>query len=398
MIKDPYIRNLLKKHAQNMCSEEEREELIRFFKENNALNIESIPDVDEINALLDEKLHGIDEDSSLRIYKEIIDHDEKQTIKSTSKKSNSFAKKILRVAAIFTGITVLGILYKNYNFSSELNIDSESIEHNEITLQLDNGEIQIIDTDGIQNVTNVKGTVVGKQVKNSIAYSNEVNVNTLSYNTLKIPYGQTFELLLSDGTTVFLNAGTSIKYPIKFLEGHSREVFLEGEAYFDVVKDKEHLFVVNNKGVNVEVYGTKFNVSTYPEDNVTDVVLVEGSVSMYESDSISNPQEISKVMLTPGVKGSFNKTDKTIETKEVITSIYTSWIHGELVFRDMTFENILKKLERRYNVSITIDNSALAKESFNASFRNEPIEKVLEYLRITYNINYIINNNHVTIQ
>ncbi|MBJ6366671.1 FecR family protein [Snuella sedimenti] len=398
MIKDPHIRHLLKKHALNTCTREEKEILINFFKNNDTLDIGSIPSVEEINEFLEEDPHKIDEEPSLRIYEKIIGYDKNIKREKTLKKSNSSVKRFLKVAAVFTGLMVLGVLYKNNYLSNKSSFDQEDVQQTNITLQLDNGEIKVIDTEGVQDLTDVKGSVVGKQVKNSITYSKDTEVETLSYNTLNIPYGQTFELLLSDGTVAHLNAGTSIKYPVKFLEGHSREVFLEGEAYFDVAKDKEHLFVVNNKGVNVEVYGTKFNVSTYPEDENTDVVLVEGSVSMYKTDSISNPQESTKVMLVPGVKGSFNKTNETIETKQVVTSIYTSWVHGELVFRDMTFANILKKMERRYNVSITINNDALAQEIFNASFRNEPLEKVLEYLKLTYDINYTIKDNHITIQ
>ncbi|GAA3563379.1 FecR family protein [Snuella lapsa] len=398
MIKDSHIRYLLKKHALNTCSREEKEVLIDFFKNNSVLDIESIPSVEEINELLDEGFQEIDEDASLHIYQEIIGYDKHKKEGNFSKKSKRSVKRLLKVAAVFTGLMVLGVLYRNNYLSNKQSFGQEDIQQSKITLQLDNGEVKVIDTEEVQDLIDVKGSVVGKQVKNSITYSKDIKVETLTYNTLNIPYGQTFELLLSDGTVVFLNAGTSIKYPVKFLEGHSREVFLEGEAYFDVAKDKDHLFVVNNKGVNVEVYGTKFNVSTYPEDQNTDVVLVEGSVSMYKADSISNPQESEKVMLVPGVKGSFNKTDKTIETEPVITSIYTSWIHGELVFRDMTFENILKKMERRYNVAITIKNNALAKEIFNASFTDVPIERVLEYLKVTYDINYKINNNLVTIQ
>ncbi|WP_242202767.1 FecR family protein [Aestuariivivens insulae] len=392
MIKDPHIRNLLKKHALNTCSKEEREELVNFFKTQGVKDIDSIPDVEEINELMGEDDFEMEEEASFHIYKDIIAHTKDQN------NGSGAVKRFLRVAAIFVGFILVGTLYKMSHNSSNLEVDIEHIRQDKVTLQLENGEVKVIDINLTQDLTNEKGSIVGKQVRNSIAYSNKVEIETLTYNTLNIPYGQTFELLLSDGTVVHLNAGTSIKYPVKFLKGYSRDVFLEGEAYFDVAKDKKHRFVVNNKGVNVEVYGTKFNVSTYPEDEVTDVVLVEGSVSMYKTGEQVDSQEQAKVMLKPGIKGSFNKKDKAIETKPVITSIYTSWIHGELVFRDMTFENILKKLERRYNVSITIENKVFAQEVFNASFKDVPIEKVLEYLKITYNIDYTINNNYITIK
>ena len=173
---------------------------------------------------------------------------------------------------------------------------------------------------------------------------------------------------------------------MKFLTGKTRQVFLKGEAYFDVAKDEKHPFVVNADHLNVEVLGTQFNFSSYPEDIETDVVLVEGSVNLYSTSNKNN-----NVLLKPGFKGSLHKkTTDTIATNPVITSIYTSWINGELVFRNITFGNILKKMERHYNVDIVNNNTQLSDEKFNASFRNEPIEKILEYFKITYNINYTI--------
>src|SRR5690606_36367432 len=110
------------------------------------------------------------------------------------------------------------------------------------------------------------------------------NSDKLAYNTLKIPFGKKFRLQLSDGTMVHINSGSTLKYPIKFIAGENRQVYLDGEAFFDVAKDKKHPFIVNADNLNVRVLGTHFNVSNYPEDAVTDVVLVEGSVGMYRSN------------------------------------------------------------------------------------------------------------------
>ena len=201
---------------------------------------------------------------------------------------------------------------------------------------------------------------------------------------------------LSDGTTVHLNSGTTLKYPVKFIAGENRQVFLDGEAFFDVAKDKKHPFIVNADNLNVRVLGTHFNVSNYPEDAVTDVVLVEGSVGMYnvkeEFDANKN------TVLKPGYKGSFNKQNNVIFTKPVITDIYTSWINGGLTFRNMTFKNIITKLERRYNVTIVNKNEKLANEKFNASFSDESIEKVMSYFNDIHGINYTIKNNQILIK
>ncbi|WNH09502.1 FecR family protein [Thalassobellus suaedae] len=192
---------------------------------------------------------------------------------------------------------------------------------------------------------------------------------------------------------VHLNSGSSLKYPIKFIEGKNRRVFLSGEAYFSVTKDAKHPFIVNAKDLNVKVYGTKFNVSAYSEDTLTDVVLVEGSVGMYANNETSNKGTI----LIPGTKGSFNRVNQNISSENVDTLIYTSWMDGGLFFRKMTFKNIAKKLERHYNKKIIISNTQLENEIFNANFKDEPIENVLGYLKESFSINYTIENDTIYI-
>src|SRR5690606_22630816 len=139
------------------------------------------------------------------------------------------------------------------------------------------------------------------------------------------------------------NAGTSLKYPVKFLNGQERLVFLTGEAFFDVAEDADHPFIIKADDLNIRVLGTKFNVSAYPEDATADVVLVEGSVGLYDHTAKFDTDTF---LLEPSEKGSFNKKEKKLKSEAVSTSTYTSWIEGELVFRNMSFENILRKMER----------------------------------------------------
>ena len=124
------------------------------------------------------------------------------------------------------------------------------------------------------------------------------SAETLVYNTLKIPYGKQFEVELSDGTIVHLNSGTTLRYPVAFLKNQNRKVFLTGEAFFEVAKDKAHPFTVSTQELNVEVLGTKFNASSYTEDVTTDIVLVEGKVALYKDKKENN----NSVKLTPGSK------------------------------------------------------------------------------------------------
>ena len=121
----------------------------------------------------------------------------------------------------------------------------------------------------------------------------------------------------------------------------TRAISFKGEAFFDVAENKNELFIVKSNGINVEVYGTKFNVRNYSEDFNSDIVLVEGSVGI-------NNSEVSELtMLKPGFKGSVDKENFRVTTSKVNTKIYTSWIGGEVIFRNETFSQILKKLERK---------------------------------------------------
>lgn len=266
-----------------------------------------------------------------------------------------------------------------------------------ITLQLDNGQVKVISENGSSSITDAKGKIVGVQQGKKLIYDKNRAERELLHNTLKVPYGRRFNLVLSDGTEVFLNAGSSIKYPVHFLPGQKRQVFLEGEAFFDVAHDRENPFLVNVNEIKVEVYGTQFNISNYPEDNDTEVVLLKGSVGLTTTGT--GTEQNGPILLKPGFKGAFDKTEKVIDTQKVNPSMYTSWMTGDMVFRDTPFENIVQKLERQYNVTIVNNNEKLAKERFNATIetQDETIEQVMGYFNKIYQIEYTIVENKIII-
>lgn len=314
---------------------------------------------------------------------------EKPPSKIKNLKSTSYVLKYASSLIIFLTVGYMylsGYLYKK----EEIIIPAESI-----ILELENGEIQIIKEDNSSQLIDAKGNVVGKQNGTQLEYNNDLKKETLVYNTLTIPYGKRFIIKLSDGTVVNLNAGSSLKYPVKFLEGEkNREVFLNGEAFFSVAKNLEHPFIVNAENLNIEVIGTEFNISAYPEDLNTDVVLVKGALGIYKTK-----QTIKEgTLLVPNTKGSFNKKNSNISTEKVNPSIYTSWTQGNLFFRGMPFKNIIKKMERHYNIKINLLNKQLENEVFNANFREEPLEKILSYFNDSYSIEYKIENNIVYIK
>jgi ferric-dicitrate binding protein FerR (iron transport regulator) len=301
--------------------------------------------------------------------------------------------KYAAIAILFTGI---GFLLQKSTFKHN---DKQLIlsRKDEITLKLGNGNIQIIAADGTSKIYDENVKIIGQQNGKELVYTDTGASGKLVYNTLSIPNGKRFNITLSDGTLVHLNAGSSITFPVQFLKNKIRKVFLSGEAYFEVTHDKKNAFVVNANRLDVQVYGTKFNVTNYPEDKTADVVLVEGSVSLHQSEL--SAKDNNEIFLTPSYKGTFNKEDKKILNEKVNTSLYTSWMTGNLVFRQEPFENIIRKLERHYNVIIVNNNEKLAKETFNATIEtdHESIDQVFRYFKKVYQIEYSIVENKIII-
>jgi len=301
---------------------------------------------------------------------------------------------VSKVAAIFIGF--LGVLYFYQNEArSFLNIEQE-IANNAIVLKLGDGNVKIIDSDTkiIEPITNSKGEFIGEQNGNAITYAENNTSLELVYNELVVPYGKKFKLLLADGTQVNLNSGSSLRYPVNFIKGKIREVFLKGEGLFEVAKDKEHPFIVNVNDINVRVLGTTFNISSYEEDAFISTVLVEGAV---EVSSVNKPEDIA--LLKPGYKASWSKEKGNIVLEEVDVNTYTSWVDGKMVFRSLPFKNMLRKLERNYNVSIINKNESLNNEVFSATFHTgiETVEQVLNYISKNQSFNYKVEEKKIII-
>ncbi|MBZ4037336.1 DUF4974 domain-containing protein [Flavobacterium sp. 17A] len=337
------------------------------------------------NGLLEEALlyaESINVDENWEDLKEKLNVDQKLIVVNW--------KNIFRYAAIV--VCLLGLVYL---FQYKTDKDSKIvIPPDAIQLVLENGDIQILSPNGEKQIVKKNGEVVASQKNNEINYSATNSMNKLVYNEIKIPNGKTFKVALSDGTTVNINAGSSLKYPIQFIKGHNREVVLEGEAFFDVAKDKTHPFIVKTRGVAVKVLGTKFNVSSYSEDTDINTVLVEGSVSLSD---VKNANK--NAMLVPGEKGSWNAEGNQIAINKVDTRFYTEWINGEIVFRKTPFRDIIIKLERTYGVKIENKRTDILDKKFNASFNKniESIEKVLETMSKIQGFTYTIEGKLIKI-
>ena len=329
-------------------------------------------------------LNDIDRKDIIKIIKNKIDLERKKS------KRIDFIKKSFQYAALF--IIVLGLGYYIKSTQQNIVVEEKIVpKADDIVLETENGEQLILEKE--EKSVKIDSKINLLQKSNKLVYDNDLEIGTLIFHSLKVPYGKRFDIVLSDNSMVYLNSGSILRYPVKFLNNQIREVFLEGEAFFDISEDEKNIFRVNSNGINVEVYGTKFNFKNYPEDYVSDIVLVNGSVG------ISNSENKSITKLSPGFKGSVDKENYKVEKVKINTKIYTSWIEGQVVFRGESFNQIIKKLERLYNVTIINNNVKISEELFNASIdtENEKIEDVLNYFNKIYNIEYQIYNNKIII-
>ncbi len=366
---------LIEKYIQGKATEEEVKAILNATLESPKFKAELIERI---------KIHALTTDSETNV--DIAWSEFQQNRKSTTNKNKY--QVFLRIAAVL----VIGLFVGSFFFNSEEDVNYED----KIVLELSNGTKKIINTSNSSKIVNAAGKIVGEQIDSKIVFSErDVDEGEIQYNTLRVPLGKRFQVEFSDGSVAYLNSGTRIKFPVQFKKGKSRQVFLDGEAYFNITKDKAHSFIVSTNSLDTKVYGTKFNVSSYKSDNKNEIVLVEGKVGVYKNGSSSN--DASMMYLKPNQMAFLNSTASKIKVSNVNPKDYTSWIKGELVFNNLPFADIIRKLERHYNVKINNNYTALNNIRFTGNFDIESIDQVLKSFSNYRNFNYKINNNQIII-
>ena len=207
------------------------------------------------------------------------------------------------------------------------------------------------------------------------------------------PPGNKSLLNLPDGTIVWLNAETSIKYPTDFAEG-DRNVVLNGEAYFEVAKNNEKTFTVQTKDYGVRVLGTKFNVKAYQSDNEIVTTLEEGSIQIVSTENLKLAEEI---ILKPNEQVILNRESKKIAVKNVNPKWFTSWKNNKLIFVNMDMKELVVVLERKYGVDIEVKEEALLDLHFDGTIKDETLLEILDVLKKTLPINYHIVGQKIEI-
>jgi ferric-dicitrate binding protein FerR (iron transport regulator) len=224
---------------------------------------------------------------------------------------------------------------------------------------------------------------------------NRTQSETVWFQTF-VARGQKSQLILPDGTQVWINSDSKISYPNNYGK-KNRSVRLTGEAMFKVAKDAHKPFLVEAGVAKVKVLGTTFNIKSYPEENEIETSLIEGSVEF--SIQPENPESSAKTLkIKPGERLVYNKTKKSLVINSFDHKEISDWTKNQLVFRNDSFENLVKKAERWYNIDIVYNDATLDKQRLTVEMHpNEPLAHLLEIIELTMNVECVHENDTVTI-
>lgn len=318
-----------------------------------------------------------------------------RSIRKEKHKNNHILK--YAAAAVFIGILASCYLFIDNRLNSPVEnvpviVNSIEAGTDKATLTLSDGSVVALEKGGSFKTKNAKSN--GEQ----IVYGNPENKTSskIEYNYLTIPRGGQFSIKLSDGTQVWLNSESQLKYPVSFIDGELRQVQLVyGEAYFDIspsTKHKGSKFKVLTEGQEIQVLGTKFNIKAYQDDSSIYTTLVEGSVEVKNN--------IKTEVLKPDQQSIVNINNNTIDIKDIDVRNEISWIYGEFVFYKKPLKEIMKVLSKWYDVTIIFQNKSFESTEFNGELsRDQKIEDILDLIKQTKIINaYEINNNTIILK
>jgi ferric-dicitrate binding protein FerR (iron transport regulator) len=296
-----------------------------------------------------------------------------------------------RAAAIFVIAAFSVVLWKYYSPLSTADSKAITIKPGKsaATLITYNGRTIHLGDSTVQ--PDINGIPAKVSSSSLTYYPGDTIAPQVEMNTLQVPRGGEFELTLADGTHVWLNAESTIKFPTSFA-GPTRTVILTGEAYFEVAKDPNKPFEVIAQDQTISVLGTSFNVSTYPQDAEILTTLVEGTIKV-------SGQEGQSLVVHPGNQSVYNLGSGEITSRAVDTSTYTSWKNGLFIFDDEELGVILQRISRWYDVDIRYRNASQQQTRFTVHINKyQPITEILKLIEITNAVDFEIEDKTIIVQ
>jgi len=396
------LRSLLEQYFNDAINDTDREELLNYLNNNpgeilstvdeDILNLDGAPEFDNDRA--QKVLADIKADSRFR--------DTVTPVVPVIPKNNIFKLysgwlKIAAAVLIFGTVGVYfvqrqktGAVKNNIAANTNAKIVPGS---NKAILTLASGKSIVLDSVANGAVANLGKSQVNKVANGKLVYdvlpnATHAGVNAVLYNTLTIPPGGQYQVVLPDGTQVWLNSSSSLSYPTEFT-GNSRTVKLTGEAYFEVAKNKDKPFYVEMNSVQVKVLGTHFNISAYTDDNDLTTTLLEGSVQISKNGSLA--------MLKPGQQAVVGSNANAITVSKANINEAMAWKNGYFMFDDDNIVNIMKKVSRWYDVDIEYQGNFI-NQRFGGTFtRSKSITDLLKNLEQISNVHFKITGRRITV-
>jgi ferric-dicitrate binding protein FerR (iron transport regulator) len=291
-------------------------------------------------------------------------------------------------AAIILFVGAGSLLYFSRSTTNDSHLAVSDPDSSEDFVNNESDALLIL-SDGITVPISTKESTIeysadGSQIKVNSTRAVDQSKGNGGLNKMIVPYGKRSTITLSDGTKVALNSGSTLIFPPVF-DGNAREVQLMGEGFFDVTHDKVKPFYVLTDAFKMKVYGTKFNIQAYKQDNASCVILVEGKVSIQNHQGSQD----SEVFLAPNQRGIVVDGSNNVQIEDVENvEMYTSWTEGYLTFADEDITRLIKQISRYYNVDIEIATTNKLDKIYGKLDLKEDIEKVLDGISFISNTRY----------
>jgi transmembrane sensor len=384
------IKDLFTKYLNKSINRDEYDLLLEYFrKQGNEGKLDELV----ANALSEDI--PVNDNAELN---EIVDSVEYKLRQKLQPQKRLRLRQYIPYAAIIMA-TLLGGLYLLLHYQApkakiELVADVKP-GHNAATLTLANGKKILLNEISNGNIANEGGISVLKNKDGEVIYTvPKSDAGNNRVNTLSTSNGETYQIILSDGTKVWLNAATTLQYSANLRARGKRIVkLLAGEAYFEVSKDKAHPFVVETSSQAVEVLGTHFNINSYIDEGRTVTTLEEGSVKVFP---LNNSNKKNNIILKPGQQSLFANGNMNVRDADLETAL--AWKEGEIYFRDATIQEVLRQVSRWYNIEVKYEGTP-TKEVFNGGIKRKlnlsAVLRVLELSDVKFRLTK--NNNKTTL-
>ncbi len=360
------------------------EEVTAWLKEKD--HVELLEEIAAIRQKLTEGESQInDEDEYRRLEENIYDQKSRRMTLRWS-----IAASIILLVGLFVGRTINDV--RDMHEEQELAKNVMQPGTSKAILMMADGKEVVLEQGQNLNILLNERVRVATSNRGIVYEEHGKGVVTEEYNKLTTPIGGEYSLVLSDGTKVFLNADSELKYPVEFSDG-KRIVDLKGEAYFEVHKDSLRPFVVRVNGAEVTVLGTSFNVNTYGDDGQIYTTLVNGAVRV---SSVKNGQA---EVLKPGMQSVMDVQSGQLTVREVDVEPYVAWREGRFVFRAMTLDLIMRQLQRWYDFEVFYQNPEMAEKRFGFKLEKyEHVDSLLKILELTGEVKFEMLGKSLTVK